>query len=37
MPNAQLLKTIADYLTSLLKMFGTIPEHEQLGYPADEG
>jgi hypothetical protein len=36
MPNAQLLKLIAEYLTSLLKMFGAIPDHEQLGYPADE-
>lgn len=36
MPNVQLLKLIAEYLTSLLKMFGAIPEQEQLGYPAEE-
>lgn len=36
MPNAQLLKLIADYLTFLLKVFGTIPEQEQLGYPSDD-
>ncbi|KAI6184940.1 Cysteinyl-tRNA synthetase [Aphelenchoides bicaudatus] len=35
-PNAQLLKQIAEYLTSLLKMFGAISEQEQLGYPAED-
>jgi len=36
LPNAQLLKTIAEYLTSLLKMFGVIPEQTQLGYPSED-
>jgi cysteinyl-tRNA synthetase len=35
-PSAQLLKLIAEYITSLMKIFGVIPESTQLGYPADE-
>ncbi|KAI6224150.1 Cysteinyl-tRNA synthetase [Aphelenchoides besseyi] len=34
--NTQLLKTIAEHITHLLKMFGAIPDHEQIGYPSDQ-
>ncbi|KAI6171817.1 Cysteinyl-tRNA synthetase [Aphelenchoides besseyi] len=34
--NTQLLKTIAEHVTHLLKMFGAIPDQEQIGYPSDQ-
>ncbi|KAH7729373.1 cysteine--tRNA ligasecytoplasmic [Aphelenchoides avenae] len=35
-PNCNLLKTLAEYITWLLKMFGAIPESQQLGFPTDQ-
>uniref|UniRef100_A0A915CWW8 Cysteine--tRNA ligase, cytoplasmic n=1 Tax=Ditylenchus dipsaci TaxID=166011 RepID=A0A915CWW8_9BILA len=36
LPNCSLLKNIAEYISSLLRMFGAIPENYPLGFPTDQ-
>ncbi|CAD6191916.1 unnamed protein product [Caenorhabditis auriculariae] len=34
-PNCLLLRNFASYITWLLKMFGAIPQHQEIGFPVD--
>ncbi|KAI1715685.1 tRNA synthetases class I (C) catalytic domain-containing protein [Ditylenchus destructor] len=36
LPDCNLLKMIAEYITDTLKMFGAIPESQQFGFPTDQ-
>jgi hypothetical protein len=34
-PNCNFLRNLAEYVTSILKVFGTIPESSHIGFPAE--
>uniref|UniRef100_A0A914CL90 Cysteine--tRNA ligase, cytoplasmic n=1 Tax=Acrobeloides nanus TaxID=290746 RepID=A0A914CL90_9BILA len=34
-PNCNFLRNLAEYVTSILKVFGTIPESSQIGFPTE--